>query len=56
MEKDAVPHVFYASDADSTKAHLETVDELNLPAIGFWHFSSVDDATWKTVRAWLNNK
>jgi len=29
---------------------------LNLPAIGFWHFSSVDDATWKTVRAWLNNK
>ncbi len=55
-EKDAIPHVFYASDADSTKAHLETVDELNLPAIGFWHFSSVDDATWKTVRAWLNNK
>jgi spore germination protein YaaH len=56
MEKDAVPHIFYASDAESTKAHLETVDELNLPAIGFWHFSSVDEATWEAVRAWLNNK
>jgi spore germination protein YaaH len=46
-------HVFYGSDADSTKAHLETVDELGLPGIGFWHFSSVDDATWKAVRDWL---
>lgn len=55
-QPDGVPHVLYASDADSTKAHLETVDELNLPAIGFWHFSSVDDATWKAVRAWLMNK
>jgi hypothetical protein len=54
--ENAVPHIFYASDAESTKAHLDTVDELNLPAIGFWHFSSVDEATWKTVRAWLNPK
>ncbi len=52
----AVPHLFYASDADSTRAHLATVDELNLPSIGFWHFSSVDEATWKTVEGWLNNR
>ena len=50
------PHLFYASDAESTKAHLETVDELNLPGIGFWHFSSVDEETWKTVEDWLNAK
>ncbi len=54
--QDAVPHIFYASDAESTKAQLETVDELDLPAIGFWHFSSVDDATWAAIRAWLKNK
>jgi spore germination protein YaaH len=47
------PHLFYASDAESTKAHLETVDELNLPGIGFWHFSSVDEETWKMVQDWL---
>jgi spore germination protein YaaH len=51
-----VPHVFYASDAESTKAHLDTIDELNLPAIGFWHFSSVDENIWKAVRDWLKNK
>jgi spore germination protein YaaH len=56
VERDGIPHLFYASDAESTKAHLETVDELNLPAIGFWHFSSVDEATWKAVRGWLNKK
>ena len=54
--EDAAPHIFYASDAESTNAQLETVDELNLPAIGFWHFSSVDDATWEAVKAWLHNK
>ena len=55
-ERDGIPHLFYASDADSTGAHLETVDELDLPGIGFWHFSSVDENTWKTVRGWLNSK
>ncbi len=54
--RDGAPHLFYASDADSTGAHLETVDELDLPGIGFWHFSSVDEATWKAVRGWLNAK
>jgi spore germination protein YaaH len=56
MERDGIPHIFYASDSESTKAHLETVDELNLPAFGFWHFSSVDEATWKVIRGWLNKK
>jgi spore germination protein YaaH len=55
LDKD-VPHVFYASDAESTKAHLETVDELKLPAFGFWHFSSVDEATWEAIRAWMDKK
>ncbi len=55
-DQNGTPHLFYASDADSTRSHLETVDELNLPAIGFWHFSSVDEATWKAVRTWLNAK
>ncbi len=49
-------HVFYGSDPESTRAHLETVDELDLPGIGFWHFSSVDDATWKVVRMWLSKQ
>jgi len=47
------PHAFYASDARSTAEHLRTVDDLNLPSIGFWHFSSVDDETWAAVRQWL---
>ena len=54
--EDAAPHIFYASDAQSTRAQLETVEELDLPAIGFRHFSSVDDATWAAIRAWLKNK
>lgn len=54
--EDGVPHIFYASNAESTKAQLKTVDELNLPAIGFWYFSSVDKATWDVVKAWLKNK
>lgn len=55
-EPDGTPHIFYASDAESTRAHLETVDELDLPGIGFWHFSSVDEPTWEAVRGWLQKK
>jgi spore germination protein YaaH len=55
LEKD-LPHLFYASDAESTKAHLQTVDDLNLPGFGFWHFSTVDEATWQAVRAWVDKK
>ncbi|RPI19171.1 MAG: hypothetical protein EHM61_28460 [Acidobacteria bacterium] len=50
------PHAFYASDARSTAEHLNTVDQLDLPSIGFWHFSSVDEETWKVVRDWLSNR
>jgi spore germination protein YaaH len=50
------PHIFYASDAESTKAHLETASRLKLAGIGFWHFSSVDEATWKVVRDWLRDQ
>ena len=55
-DQGGVPHLFYASDAESTRAHLETIDELDLPGIGFWHFSSVDEETWSAVRAWLSRK
>ncbi len=55
-DTDGTPHLFYASNAESTKAHLETVDDLDLPGIGFWHFSSVGEATWNVVREWLNRK
>lgn len=49
-------HLFYASDADSTRALLEVADEMELPGIGFWHFSSVDQDTWTVIRHWLKNK
>jgi len=49
-------HMFFASDAQSTRAHLRTVDELDIPGIGFWHFSSVDPATWDAVRQWLKGQ
>jgi len=54
--EDGTPHIFYASDAQSTKAQLETVDELGLSSIGFWTFNSVDKSTLAAVRAWLKNK
>ena len=40
-------------DAESTKQHLATVDELDIPAIAFWHYGSVVPDTWKAVREWL---
>ena len=46
------PHIFYASDAKSTQAHLETVDDLNLPGIAFWYYQAITKETWKTVREW----
>lgn len=47
------PHLYYSSDATSTAALLEIVEEFKLPGFGFWHFSSVDEETWKVVREWL---
>ncbi|MFC1738344.1 glycosyl hydrolase family 18 protein [Planctomycetota bacterium] len=50
------PHMFFASDAKSTKAHLETVDELNLPGIAFWYYQAVTDDTWQVVRRWVKDR
>ena len=44
-------HVFYASDATSTRAHVETAKRLGLPCIGFWHFAAVTPELWDVVRA-----
>ncbi len=54
--QDGVMHLFYASDAESTRAHLETAAALKLAGIGFWHFSSVDEVTWGAVREWLRGQ
>ncbi|MCH8045539.1 MAG: hypothetical protein IID44_17655 [Planctomycetes bacterium] len=42
--------VFYASDAKSTAAHLETYQKLRLAGFGFWHHASVSPETWQAVR------
>jgi spore germination protein YaaH len=47
------PHIFYASDARSTRAHLATIDELDLPGLTFWHYDAVAPETWQAVRSWL---
>lgn len=49
-------HIFYASDADSTRTHLETAAALKVAGVGFWHFSSVDEPTWNAVREWLRGQ
>lgn len=45
-------HLFYASDARSTEALLKLADELEIPQIGFWHFSSVDPQVWDVTEKW----
>lgn len=45
-------HLFFASDADSTRAHLATVDELDIPGIAFWYYQAVTPQMWETVRNW----
>jgi len=47
------PHLFFASDGKSTSAHLETVDELDMPGISFWHYGSMSPGIWDAVMAWL---
>ncbi|GEM_PF-452743 len=49
-------HLFFSSDADSTRALLDIADEMDLSGIGFWHFSSVDPDTWTAVRQWLKRR
>ena len=53
-DQDRTPHLFYASDEESTKALLELATELDVQGIGFWHFNIVHEATWQVVRNWLN--
>jgi spore germination protein YaaH len=50
---DGTIHLFYASDDASTNALLAVADELNIPSVGFWHFSTVDQDTWQAVRDWF---
>ncbi|MCP4641534.1 MAG: hypothetical protein GY851_13915 [bacterium] len=45
-------HIYYASDAVSTRAHLETAEALDVGYVGFWHFGAVTPEMWDVVRAW----
>lgn len=51
--EDGCRHLFYAADARSTECLLQLADELQLPKVGFWHFSSVSPDTWKVTRDWM---
>jgi spore germination protein YaaH len=51
---DGTEHVFFASDAASTRAHLQTAVELGIQNIGFWHYGAVIPETWQAVRQWIN--
>jgi len=48
------PRLLYASDGDSTRAHLETVTELDLPGICFWHYDTITAGIWQAVEHWLD--
>ncbi len=48
--------VFYASDAKSTAAHLETFQKLRLAGFGFWHHATVPSETWQEVRKALTSE
>jgi hypothetical protein len=52
-DAEGTEHVFFASDADSTRGHLETAAELRLDTVGFWHAGSVTPAMWAAVREWV---
>lgn len=51
--EDGSRHLFYAADARSTEELLQLADELQMPQIGFWHFSSVSSEMWKVTRNWM---
>ncbi len=50
---DGTEHLFLASDAESTRAHLHTATELGITNIGFWHYGAVAPETWQAVREWV---
>ena len=45
-------HLFFASDAASTRGHLETAERLGVFGVAFWHCQAVTPAMWKVVRDW----
>ena len=47
------PHHYFASDAASTTAHLQTVEDLDIPGISFWHYGTMSAGIWWAVREWL---
>jgi spore germination protein YaaH len=52
LDEQGAPHIFYASDAESTRAHLETAAAQGISAISFWHGRSVSEAMWQEARQW----
>lgn len=54
--EDGCCHLFYATDSHSTECLLQLADELQVPQVGFWHFSSVSPEMWKVTRNWMGNK
>jgi hypothetical protein len=55
-EGDGVEHVFFASDADSTRAHLRTAADQGMETIGFWHYEAVTPEMWAAVREWAEGR
>ena len=55
-DSDGIVHLFYASDEASTRAHLRAAAELEVNAIGFWHYAAVTSEQWASVRDWLQIK
>ena len=53
-DTDGVEHVFFASDALSTRYHLRAAEELGLRTVGFWHYDAVPPETWQTVLGWVH--
>ena len=53
LDGEGKPRLFFASDGESTRAHLETVDELDIPGISFWHYGTMSPGIWQAVTEWL---
>ncbi len=52
VDAKGVLHLFYASDAAGTRAHLETAERLGVFGIAFWHYAAVTPPMWQAVREW----
>jgi spore germination protein YaaH len=55
FDESGAPRIFYASDADSTRAHLETASELGITGISFWEGRSVSPAMWEATSNWRDS-